>query len=148
MDTEIIVTIITSVVSTLIGSGGLFAFLMWRGTISIQRGKAQQEADAQASQEWHKLYDEMHQRANQQEQANRKLSDEVSALKLQVTQLSLEIVNYKRYDHYVLELESYTTMVVQSLEPLVSAEAFENISARRPQRNFTVDGIHETIVDD
>ena len=147
MKSEIIIAILSTVTTLLVGGGGLFAFLISRGNLKIGKEKQKVDAAVKLSSEWHSLYNEMRERANSQEQANRKLSDEVSALKVQVTQLSIELAGYKRYDHYVSELEGYTTMLMQTLEPLVSQEAFENISARRPQRNFTVDGIHETIVE-
>lgn len=147
MSTEVLVAIISTAGVMLAGTGGLFAFLMWKGNIILDNRKHQHTEDMDASGEWHRLYEEMCKRAHSQEQANDKLDDEIRKLKQQVSRLSIELDGYKRYDYYVAQLEAYTTLLTQTLEPLVSTDAYENISARRPQRSFTVEHLHETIDD-
>ena len=70
---EVVIAIITGVVSLVAGGGGVFAYLS-------SRQKAKQTAHDSAVSEWKELYDEMKDRLDNQEEENRQLRDEILAL--------------------------------------------------------------------
>ena len=79
---EVIVAIITGVVSLIAGGGGVFAYLN-------SKQKAKQTAHESAVSEWKELYDEMKKRLDTQEEENRRLQGEISSLKQTVNNLTI-----------------------------------------------------------
>ena len=127
MNETILTVLITAIVTLLTGSGGLFAYLQYKKKASI-------EAEQSSAEEWHTLYNEMKERLEAQDLANKRLSEEVRELKVQLSRLTVELEGYKKFDHYVNELEVYTNTVLQALKPLVTEEAYDSILDKRPYR--------------
>lgn len=125
---EVIVAIITGVVSLIAGGGGVFAYLN-------SKQKAKQTAHESAVSEWKELYDEMKKRLDTQEEENRRLQGEISSLKQTVNNLTIELQNYKKYDTYINELEKYVDHLLHTTKSLVNEDAYRNLCSKRPRRN-------------
>ena len=125
---EIVVAIITGIISLIAGGGGVFAYLS-------SRQRAKQSAHESAVSEWKELYDEMKDRLDTQEQENKDLRNEILTLKQTVNNLTIELQNYKKYDTYINELEKYVDHLLHSAKSMLNEEAYKNLSAKRPRRN-------------
>jgi septal ring factor EnvC (AmiA/AmiB activator) len=125
---EVVIAIITGVVSLIAGGGGVFAYLS-------SRQKAKQSAHDSAVSEWKELYDEMKDRLDTQEQENKDLRNEILSLKQTVNNLTIELQNYKKYDTYINELEKYVDHLLHSAKSMVNEDAYRNLCAKRPRRN-------------
>lgn len=125
---EVVIAIITGIVSLLAGGGGVFAYLS-------SKQKAKQTAHDSAVSEWKELYDEMKERLDGQEEENRKLHSEILSLKQTVNNLTIELQNYKKYDTYINELEKYVDHLLHTAKSMVNEEAYRNLCSKRPRRN-------------
>lgn len=125
---EVIIAIITGVVSLVAGGSGVFAYLN-------SKQKAKQTAHESAVSEWKELYDEMKKRLDSQEEENRRLHNEISSLKQTVNNLTIELQNYKKYDTYINELEKYVDHLLHTTKSLVNEDAYRNLCSKRPRRN-------------
>ncbi len=125
---EVVIAIITGVVSLVAGGGGVFAYLS-------SRQKAKQTAHDSAVSEWKELYDEMKDRLDNQEEENRQLRDEILALKQTVNNLTVELQNYKKYDTYINELEKYVDHLLHTAKSMINEDAYRNLCSKRPRRN-------------
>ena len=125
---EVIIAIITGVVSLIAGGSGVFAYL-------TSKQKAKQIAHESAVSEWKELYDEMKKRLDSQEEENRRLQNEISSLKQTVNNLTIELQNYKKYDTYINELEKYVDHLLHTTKSLVNEDAYRNLCSKRPRRN-------------
>lgn len=125
---EVIIAIITGVVSLVAGGSGVFAYLN-------SKQKAKQTAHESAVSEWKELYDEMKKRLDTQEEENRRLQSEISSLKQTVNNLTIELQNYKKYDTYINELEKYVDHLLHTTKSLVNEDAYRNLCSKRPRRN-------------
>lgn len=125
---EVIIAIITGVVSLVAGGGGVFAYL-------TSKQKAKQTAHDSAVSEWKELYDEMKDRLDSQEEENRRLHSEILSLKETVNNLTIELQNYKKYDTYINELEKYVDHLLHTAKSMVNEEAYRNLCSKRPRRN-------------
>lgn len=126
-DSSIIVAIITSLVALIGGGGGILAFI-------TARQKNEQDERSSSVMEWKQLYDEMKSRLDCQEEENQKLRQEISELKLHMTDLQRELDKYKRYDNYVYELESYIDVLLQAVSTLISEDAYKTLCKKKPSR--------------
>ena len=125
---EVVIAIITGIVSLIAGGGGVFAYLS-------SRQKAKQTAHDSAVSEWKELYDEMKDRLDSQEEENKRLRDEILSLKQTVNNLTIELQNYKKYDTYINELEKYVDHLLHNAKSMVNEDAYRNLCAKRPRRN-------------
>lgn len=125
---EVVIAIITGIVSLIAGGGGVFAYLS-------SRQKAKQSAHDSAVSEWKELYDEMKDRLDNQEEENKHLRDEILSLKQTVNNLTIELQNYKKYDTYINELEKYVDHLLHTTKSLVNEDAYRNLCSKRPRRN-------------
>lgn len=125
---EVVIAIITGIVSLIAGGGGVFAYLS-------SRQKAKQTAHDSAVSEWKELYDEMKDRLDSQEEENKRLHDEILSLKETVNNLTIELQNYKKYDTYINELEKYVDHLLHTAKSMVNEEAYRNLCSKRPRRN-------------
>ena len=125
---EVIITLITGVISLVAGGGGVFAYLN-------AKQKLKQTQHDSAISEWKELYDEMKKRLDSQENENKKLSNEIFELKKTVNNLTIELQNYKKYDTYIIELEKYVDHVLHTSKSLLSEDAYRNLCSKRPKRN-------------
>lgn len=126
---DIIIAVITGIISLFAGGGGVFAYLN-------SKEKTKQNQHDSAIAEWKDLYDEMKKRLDAQEDENKKLSSEIFELKQTVNNLTIELQNYKKYDTYIIELEKYVDHLLHTSKTLVSEEAYRNMCAKRPKRNI------------
>lgn len=126
---EVVIAIITGIVSLVAGGGGVFAYLS-------SRQKAKQTAHDSAVFEWKDLYDEMKDRLDTQEEENKRLRDEIHSLKQTVNNLTIELQNYKKYDTYINELEKYVDNLLHTIKGLVNEDGYSNIASKRPNRNI------------
>lgn len=126
---EVIIAIITGIVSLCAGGGGVFAYLN-------SKEKIKQNQHDSAILEWKDLYDEMKKRLDDQEEENKKLSSEIFELKQTVNNLTVELQNYKKYDTYIIELDKYVDHLLHTTKSLVTEEAYRNMCAKRPKRNI------------
>lgn len=124
---EVIIAIITGIISLFAGGGGVFAYLN-------AKEKAKQVQHDSAISEWKDLYDEMKKRLDAQEDENKKLSNEIFELKQTVNNLTIELQNYKKYDTYIIELEKYVDHLLHTAKSLVTEEAYKNMCVKRPKR--------------
>lgn len=129
MANEVVIAIITGLVSLCAGGGGVFVYLS-------SKEKIKQEQHSSAIDEWKALYDEMRKRLDDQEQENKKLSKEISDLKQTVNTLNNELQNYKIYDTYIIELEKYVDHLLHTSKSLLTAESYKNICAKRPRKKL------------
>ena len=127
MDSALILGIVSSVVGLLGGGGGVFAFI-------TSRQKAKVQLHTSSITEWKQLYDEMKERLDCQEQENQKLREEIFELRNQLNELTLELASYKKYDGYIKDLEVYIDMVLHTLKPLTSEDAYKTLKVKRPQK--------------
>lgn len=126
---EVVIAIITSIVSLIAGGGGVFAYLS-------SRQKAKQTAHDSAVSEWKELYDEMKNRLDNQEEENRRLHNEILSLKQTVSDLTMELHNYKKYDTYINELEKYVDHLLHTAKSMINEDAYKNLCSKRPRRNI------------
>ena len=126
---EVVIAIITGIISLIAGGGGVFAYLS-------SRQKAKQTAHDSAVSEWKDLYDEMKDRLDSQERENKNLRNEITSLKETVNKLTIELQNYKKYDTYIYELEKYVDHLLHSAQSMVNEEAYKNLCSKRPRRNI------------
>lgn len=127
MDSKLIFEILIAVVGILGGSGGLFAFINARQQNKIQDRNSSAE-------EWQRLYNEMKDRLDEQEKANNDLRREITELKTQLQTLTNELDTYKKYSNYVNKLESYVTTLLSTIKPMISADAYNTLLAKKPQQ--------------
>jgi len=125
---EVLIAVITGVVTLIAGGGGVFAFL-------TSKQKTKQDAHESAVTEWKELYDEMRSRLDEQEKENDKLRDEIHSLKESVNKLTIELQNYKKYDTYINELEKYVEHLLHTAKSLINEEAYRNLCAKKPRRS-------------
>lgn len=125
---EVVIAIITSIVSLVAGGGGVFAYLS-------SRQKSKQIMHDSTVSEWKELYDEMKDRLDTQEEENKRLHDEIISLKETVNKLTIELQNYKKYDTYINELEKYVDHLLNTAKSMINDEAYKNLCAKRPRRN-------------
>lgn len=126
----VITEALTILISLLVGSGGVFAFLQ-------HKDKHKRAQHASSVSEWKELYDEMKDRLDKQEEENEKLVKEIFELKEQVHALTLELTNYKTYDKYINDLEKYIEHILDGYKSLVNEEAYKNICAKKPIKATT-----------
>lgn len=127
MSAESATPIITAILGAVFGGGGVFAYLT-----AMKKQKSADTTDA--ANEWKCLYETMRQRNEEQEQENKRLAADVEALKNQVLKLSAEIENYRRYDGYISDLESYNRLIMGVAGPLLTPESLEMLDAQKPIR--------------
>lgn len=124
---EIVIAIVTGIVSVLAGGGGMFAYL-------TAKQKNKQDAHESAVSEWKDLYDEMRSRLDTQEQENVKLKRELFQLKESINKLNIELQNYKKYESYINDLEKYIDHLLHTIHTVSTEEAYINASKKRPMR--------------
>lgn len=125
---EVVIAIVTGIVSLVAGGGGVFAYLS-------SRQRAKQTAHDSAVSEWKELYDEMKNRLDNQEEENKRLRDEIISLKQTVSNLTIELQNYKKYATYINELEKYVDHLLHTIKGLVNEDGYKNLCAKRPRKN-------------
>ena len=126
---EIVIALITGLVSLLAGGGGVFAFFN-------SRQKSKQSEHESTVSEWKALYDEMKTRLDEQEDQNKKLHDDIFKLKETVNNLTIELQNYKKYDSYINELEKYVEHLLHIIKGVSSEDAYRNLNAKKPRRTI------------
>lgn len=127
MDNSIIIAIVTSLVGLIGGGGGVLAFLS-------TSQKTKEDSRSSSVIEWKQLYDEMKARLDSQEIENRQLRDEINELKLQIVSLNIELENYRLFDAYIHDLESYAYQLERLVRPFITSEAYDNLMDRRPSK--------------
>ena len=65
---------------------------------------------------------------------NRQLRDEINELKLQIVGLNIELENYRLFDAYIHDLESYSYQLERLVRPFITSEAYDNLMDRRPSK--------------
>lgn len=131
IDNGLILEVIIAAIGILGGSGGLFVFLSNR-----QHNKTEDRASS--ANEWQELYTEMKGRLEAQEKANKDLKKELSELRSQIKELTVELETYKKYDNYLNKIESYANTLLDALKPLVADDVYKKLIEKRPFRDFTV----------
>lgn len=131
--TEILIAVITGAVSIVAGGGGMFAYL-------TSKQKAKQDQHDSAVSEWKTLYDEMKSRFDEQETKNDELQKEIFDLRQTVSNLSIELQNYKKYDTYINELERYVDHLLHTTKSFVTEDAYNTLYAKKPKRNIVLVG--------
>lgn len=124
---EVWVAIITGIVSIIAGGGGVFAYLK-------SKNKAKLDEHSMAVSEWKDLYDEMKERLDKQEKENEELKSELIVLKEEISKLTIELQNYKKYDTYINNLERYVEHLLHSFKTLATDEAYQNMLNKKPEK--------------
>lgn len=122
------------VVKIIIGAmlgGGLTQIV----NVLINRKKIKSDVECSTSEEWRSLYSEMKHELSEQKKENDNLRNELEALKTRIIELATDIANYKQYDHYIHELESYTEHLLHTLKTIASEDAYREAAKKKPRKN-------------
>lgn len=119
--------LVTTILSYVVGAGGLLAFIIQWATLRKDNKKDTVET-------WQGLYEKMQESSNKYEAANEKLREEVDELHRKVFSLTVDLEGYKHFERYVAELEVYSSSLLSVIEPLVSEESFKKLKAAKPVR--------------
>lgn len=126
MDTNLIVGIVSAAFALIGGGGGIFAFM-------TSRQKNNLDEHSSSVSEWQALYEEMKKRLDDQEKDNKELRAQVLKLREELSRLTIELNNYKKYDSYIKDLESYGDYLLSAIKPLISEDAYNSLANKRPQ---------------
>lgn len=124
---ETILSITAAVLGALFGGGGVLVYLN-------TRQKNNTDSLVSSASEWKKLYDEMHERLDEQEAKNKKLKDQVDSLHIDIQRLTIELEGYRKFDRYTDELEAYVNTLLNAVKPVLSETAFNMLESQRPVR--------------
>lgn len=138
MDSGIIIAIISGAFALIGGGGGIFAFI-------TSRQKNNLDEHSSSVSEWQALYEEMKVRLDDQEKDNKELRAEVLKLREELSKLTIELNNYKKYDSYIKDLESYANYLLGAIKPLISDDAFKSINNKKPHKIIPSDDEEEEL---